>query len=80
MISLKQELHFRGFVHLIRPEKRAKLTMENNPIELSGQNFTSLYRDIFAIYDTLKNSLSSEKVRVFFCQENITILVVNDIR
>lgn len=62
MICLKQELHFRAFIHLIRPETRAKLTMENNPIELSGQNFTSLYRDIFAMYDTLKNSLSFDKV------------------
>jgi len=66
MMSLKQELHFRAFVHLIRPETRARLTMENNPIELSGQNFTSLYRDIFAMYDTLKNSLSSDKLTMIF--------------
>ena len=62
LACLKQELHLRTFAHLIRQGKKAKLSAENNPIELSGHNFTSLFRDIYALYEPLKNSLSSEKV------------------
>lgn len=64
LLCFKQEIHLRAFNHLIRQGKRHKITIENNPLELSGHNFTSLFRDIFAIYDPLKNSIGAEKVNI----------------
>ena len=62
IICLKEDLYFKSFANLIRQGKIAKLTMENNHVELSWHNFSLLFNEILKIYNPLKKSLSPQKV------------------